>query len=138
MSNPVTSSPSISLPDAEKLNVLRRLDQFRQWHSLDDKRYCLVCGKIVTGQHIQVAGGTRGKGALRLSCPSERCNSIPMDWVLPTDEILARVEMLGANEPEAAASTPINHGRMPQRPHETHHGIAAQLRNFASYFNSRS
>jgi hypothetical protein len=90
--------PSISLPDAEKLNVLRRLDQLRQWHSLDDKRYCLVCGKIITGHQIQVAGGTRGNGALRLSCPSERCNSIPMDWMLPTDEILARVEMLAAKE----------------------------------------
>jgi len=134
----VVLSPSSSLPDAEKLNVLRRLDQFRQWHSLDDKRYCLVCGKIITGQQIQVAGGARGDGALRLSCPSERCNSIPMDWVLLTDEILARVEMLAAEEHEAATSTPINHSRMPERPHETHHGITAQLRNFASHFNRRS
>ena len=68
------SSRSISLPDAEKLNVLRLRDQFRPWHSLDDKRYCLVCGKIITGHQIQVAGGTRGNRALRLSCPSEHCN----------------------------------------------------------------
>ncbi len=74
-------SPSISLPDAEKLNVLRLLDHLRQWHSLDDKRYCLVCGKIITGQQIQVASGTRGNGALRLSCPSDGCNSIPIDWM---------------------------------------------------------
>src|SRR4029450_6678448 len=141
MSNPVALSPSISLLDAEKLNVLRRLDQFRQWHSLDDKRYCLVCGKIITGQQIQVAGDTAGNGALRLKCPSTRCNSIPMDWALPTDEILGRVEMLAAKEHEAATSTPINHGRTinhsrtPNRRHETHHAIAMQLRNFASYFN---
>jgi hypothetical protein len=134
----VALSPSISLPDAEKLNVLRRLDQFRQWDSLDDKRYCLVCGKIIIGQQIQVAGGTRGIGALRLSCPSEHCNSIPVDWALPTEEILARAEMLAAKEHEAATSTPINHGRMPERPRETHHGVAAQLRNFASYFNRHS
>jgi len=88
MSKPVALSPSISLSDAEKLNILRRLDQFRQWHWLDDKRYGLVCGKIITGRQIQVAGGTRGNGALRLSCPSDRCNSIPMDWALPTDEML--------------------------------------------------
>src|SRR5215475_7436510 len=138
MSNPVALSPLTSLPDAEKLNVLRRLDQFRQWHSLDDKRYCLVCGKIITGHQIQVAGGIRSNGTLRLSCPSDRCNSIPMDWVLPTDEILARVEMLAAEEHEAATSTPISHGRMPDRPHETHHGIAAQLRTFVSYFNRHS
>ena len=138
MTNSVAFSPLTSLPDAEKLNVLRRLDQFRQWQSLDDKRYCLVCGKIITGQQIQVAGGTRGNGAVRPSCPSERCNSIPLDWVLPTDEILARVEMLAAKEHEAATSTPINHGRMPNRRHETHHGIAAQLRTFVSYFNRHS
>jgi len=50
MSNTVELYPSIGFPDAEKLNVLRQLDQFRQWHSLDDKRYCLICGKIITGQ----------------------------------------------------------------------------------------
>jgi hypothetical protein len=131
-------SPSISLPDAEKLNVLRRLDQLRQWHSLDDKRYCLVCGKIITGHQIRVVVGTRSNRALRLSCPSDRCNSIPIDWMLPTDEILARVEMLAAKEQhEAATSTRINHGRMPNRRHETH-GIAAQLRTFVSYFNRHS
>src|SRR4030095_3973810 len=100
-------SPSISLPDAEKLNALRRLDQLRQWHSLDDKRYCLVCGKLITGRQIQVAGGTRGNGALRLSCPTEGCNSIPVDWVLPTDEILARVEKLAAEERKASALKPV-------------------------------
>jgi hypothetical protein len=131
-------SPSISLPDAEKLSVLRRLDQLRQWHSLDDKRYCLVCGKIITGQQIQVAGDTAGNGALRLKCPSTRCNSIPMDWALPTDEILGRVEMLAAKEHEAATSTRINHGKMPNRRHETHHGIAGQLRTFVSYFDRHS
>jgi hypothetical protein len=83
----VALSPSIILSDADKLDTLRRLDQFRQWRSLDEKRYCLVCGEIVTGRRIQVAGGTRGNGSLRINCPTKRCNSIPMDWVLPTDEI---------------------------------------------------
>ena len=83
-------SPPTLLSDADKLDALRRLDQFREWHSLDDKRFCLVCGKIITGWQIQVACDTPGNGPLRLSCPTEKCNSIPMDWVLPTDEILAR------------------------------------------------
>src|SRR2546423_11706736 len=74
-------SPPVNLADPEKLDVLCRLDQFRQWRSLEEKRYCLVCGNIINGRQIQVAGGTRGNGALRLSCPTERCNSIPMDWV---------------------------------------------------------
>jgi len=94
------------LTDEEKLEVLRRLDQFRQWHSLEEKRYCLVCGTLISGRKIQVGGGTRGNGPLRLSCPTERCNSIPMDWVLPTDEILAKVERLAEEERKAAATKP--------------------------------
>lgn len=83
---------SVALSESEKLEALRRLDQFREWRSLDDKRFCLVCGKIVTGRQIQVAGDIRGDGPLRANCPTERCNSIPMDWALPTDEILAAAE----------------------------------------------
>src|SRR5213079_769551 len=99
------SSP-VTLSEIDKLDVLCRLDQFRQWRSLDEKRFCLVCGKIITGRQIQVAGGTRGNGPLRLSCPTERCNSIPMDWVLPTDEILAKVERLAEEERKASALKP--------------------------------
>lgn len=94
----MTSSPPAPLSDAEKLAALRRLDQFREWPSLDEKRYCLVCAKIITGRQIQVAGDTRGDGPQRLNCPTERCNSIPMDWALPTDEILAAAETVPPNE----------------------------------------
>jgi hypothetical protein len=97
----VTLSTAASLADDEKLEVLRRLDQFRHWHSLDEKRYCLVCGELISGRQIQVDGGTRGNGPLRLSCPTERCNAIPMDWVLPTNEVLAKVEKLIAEERNA-------------------------------------
>jgi hypothetical protein len=102
-------SEAVALPvstrfsDDEKLEALRQLDQFRQWHSLDDKRYCLVCGKIITGREIQLTGGTRGNGSLRVSCPTDGCNSIAMDWVLPTSEILAKVEKLAE---EARKVTP--------------------------------
>ena len=95
-------SPLNTLSDADKLDVLRRLDQFREWRSLDDKRFCLVCGKIINGWQIQIAGGTRGNGPLRLSCPTERCNSIPMDWVLPTDELVALAETATAEEHNTA------------------------------------
>jgi hypothetical protein len=95
-------SPPTPLADTDKLAALQRLDQFRAWRSLDERRYCLVCGKIITGRQIQVAGGTRGNGSLRLTCPTERCNSIPMDWVLPTDEILAVAERATSEECNAA------------------------------------
>lgn len=132
------SSP-ITLSEVDKLDVLRRLDQFRQWRSLDEKRFCLVCGKIITGRQIQVAGGTRGNGPLRLSCPTEGCNSIPMDWVLPTDEILAKVERMVAEEREAVVTTPVSRGNAG---HEAanggHNGIASRLREFAFHFKGRS
>jgi hypothetical protein len=83
----------VHVSDEEKLKLLQRLDQFRHWHSLDDERYCLVCGKIINGHQIQLLGGTRANGPLRVVCPTERCHSIPMDWVLPTAEILADITM---------------------------------------------
>lgn len=132
------SSP-ITLSEIDKLDVLRRLDKFRQWRSLDEKRYCLVCGKIITGGQIQVTGGSRGNGPLRLNCPTERCNSIPMDWVLPTDEILAKVEKMVAEEREAAVTTSVSRGNGGHEPSNVeHNGIASRLREFAFHFNRRS
>ena len=84
----------IELSGAEKLEMLQRLDRYRKWSSLDEKRYCLACGHIIDGHSILVVGGTRGTGALRLICPTERCHSIPMDWVIPNDQLLARMSML--------------------------------------------
>ena len=93
----------IDLSDEDKLEALRKLDQFRQWCSLDDTRYCLVCGEIITGRQIIAIGGTRGNGPLRIKCPTERCNSIPMDWVLPANEMLANVAMRQAIRRDGAA-----------------------------------
>src|SRR6266478_2194127 len=137
----VTLSEATRLSDGEKLEVLRRLDQFRHWHSLEDKRYCLVCGKLIAGRQIQVAGGTRGNGPLRLSCPTERCNSIPMDWVLPTDEVLAKVERLAAEERKASALKPaavtIGNGKT-VRTDKAHNDIMSRLLKFAFAFKRYS
>lgn len=113
----------IKLPDAQKLESLQRLDQFRKWRSLDDKRYCLACGSIITGSEIHVVGGTRGTGPLRVICPTERCNSIPMDWVLPTDEVLAKFTALAAERRNVSASR-FRFGRRDS-------SIASRLRRFA-------
>jgi hypothetical protein len=137
VSQTVTLSTAARLSDDEKLEVLRRLDQFRQWHSLDEKRYCLVCGNLITGRQIRVSGGTRGNGPLQLSCPTERCNSIPMDWVLPTDEILAKVEKLAEEERKASALKPAaitigNGKRVPS--HKPHNDFMSRLLKFALPF----
>jgi hypothetical protein len=135
----MTLSSPIKLSDQEKLDVLCRLDQFRHWGSLEEKRYCLVCGKIITGRQIEVAGGTRGNGALRLSCPTERCNSIPMDWVLPTDEIIAKFEMMAAKEHKAAELRPVARANgMRESPKTEPNGIASRFRKFAFHFKGAS
>jgi hypothetical protein len=122
----VALSPPLALSDADKLDALRRLDQFREWRSLDDKRFCLVCGKIITGGQIQVAGGIRGNGTLRLTCPTEQCNSIPMDWALLTDEILVAVETATSEEPNVPSPMAADRGE--------EHGATSQLKKLATHF----
>ena len=118
-------APAPPLSDSDRLDALRRLDQFREWHSLDDKRYCLVCGKIITGWQIQVAGGRQGNGPLQVSCPTERCNSIPMDWALPKDEVLAVAEIVTLGERSVAASSAAGSA--------VEHGLASQVLKIAAH-----
>jgi hypothetical protein len=66
--------------------VIETHEHAGQFQRVDEKRYCLVCGKIITGWEIQVIGGTRENGPRRIICPTERCNAMPIDWVEPTDE----------------------------------------------------
>jgi hypothetical protein len=113
----------IELPVAEKLELLQRLDRFRKWQSLDEKRYCLACGRIIEGHDILIVGGTRGTWPLRLICPSRGCHSIPMDWVIPTDEVLARMSRMEEKETSPRRSTP------PRR-----EKLTARLRKFALQF----
>jgi len=87
----MTALAPLELAEKDKLQVLQRLDQFRTWRSLDEKRYCLACGKVISGEQIQVIGSARGTGPLRIICPTPDCHSIPMDWVLPTDEVLIQI-----------------------------------------------
>jgi hypothetical protein len=113
----------IALSSAEKLEILQRLDRYRKWHSLDEKRYCLACGRIIAGHEILVVGGTRGTGPLRLVCPSRGCHSIPMDWVIPNDEVLARMSML--EEEETAPPKTVVHAR---------EKFTTRLKRFATQF----
>jgi hypothetical protein len=77
MCQTVALSTGTRLSNHEKLEVLQRLDQFRQWHSLEEKRYCLVCGKLITGQEVQVTDRTRGNGPQRLSLSDGRLQFNP-------------------------------------------------------------
>lgn len=113
----------LELSDTEKLDLLRRLDRYRKWQSLDEKRYCLACGQIIDGHDIFVVGGTRGTGPLRLTCPTRNCHSIPMDWVIPTEEVLSRMSMLEEKVVVPAKKVVRSRGK-----------FGTRLRQFASHF----
>lgn len=45
----------------------------------------------MTGRQIEIVGGTRETGRLRLVCPTESCISAPNDWVLPDEGSAATI-----------------------------------------------
>jgi hypothetical protein len=65
------------LPD-EKLAILQMADPRRKWHSLDDRRVCVLCDRAITGRQIEVIRDAAGAYSLR--CPTQGCPSLPSDW----------------------------------------------------------
>ena len=94
----MASSSATTVSDAEKLETLRRADELRQWRSLDEERYCLVCGEVITGRQVEVASTADATGRVRLNCPTEGCLSVPMHWTRATSEILTQMQTMTAEE----------------------------------------
>jgi hypothetical protein len=67
----------------ERLILLRKLDPFRKWESLDDQRFCRCCHKFISGRQIEVIS-TPGE-QVRLTCPTPNCSSTVEDWVYPNE-----------------------------------------------------
>src|ERR1700756_2708730 len=107
--------PTTEFSDEDKLKILQGSYLFRKWRSLDDKRYCLACAKIITGREMQVIGGTTDSGQLRVVCPTPDCNSIPLDWVLPTSEVLAKFASQFLEQRPAVAEEAQSAGQKTQR-----------------------
>ena len=80
---PVSISAPVRLTVEDKLEALRKLDPNHQWDCLDDQRYCTRCDHLISGRQIEVAGGTRAHGPLRLECPTPGCIATPADWANP-------------------------------------------------------
>ena len=76
----MTSLSPLRLSLEDKLDALRKLDPSGNWQSLDDQRFCTRCEHIITGRQIEVAGGTRAHGPLRLECPTTGCTGTPETW----------------------------------------------------------
>jgi hypothetical protein len=111
----VPSLNDLNLALSEKLGILRRLDHFRSWRSLDDKRYCLGCDRIIRGGELRMIGNLNNPASLRLMCPTDECPSIPMDWALSPNDAMARLSRhAGEKIPVAAplSERPPWSGRM--------------------------
>jgi hypothetical protein len=78
------SSP-VRLDPSDRLILLRRLDRFRNWQSLDDRRFCRCCHKFISGRQIEVIDATAADEALRVACPTTDCPSNVEDWVYPNE-----------------------------------------------------
>ncbi|HZR78694.1 MAG TPA: hypothetical protein VFA58_05760 [Chthoniobacterales bacterium] len=113
----------IEVSAAERLEILQRLDRYRKWQALEEKRYCLACGQIIDGHEILIVGGTRGTGPLRLVCPTHGCHSIPIDWVIPTEAVLARMESSGTANFATTKAVP-----------RARENFYVRLRRFATHF----
>jgi hypothetical protein len=66
------------LSPEERLNILRAGDRLRKWRSLDDKRICLLCERVITGQQIEIWRDHRGRYLLK--CPTNGCPAIAAHW----------------------------------------------------------
>jgi hypothetical protein len=64
----------------QHLELLRMTDKKRKWHSLDDKRVCLVCERIFTGRQIEIMRDRRGRYVFQ--CPTPGCPSDFSHWLL--------------------------------------------------------
>jgi len=65
------------LPE-EKLAILQAADSRRRWHSLDDRRVCVLCDRTITGRQVEVR--VESSGTVSVHCPTEGCQSVPSDW----------------------------------------------------------
>jgi hypothetical protein len=65
------------LNSTERLDVLRQMDNHREWFSLDDKRICAICETVIDGRRIEIVGKP---GAYSFHCPTKGCPSNFSHW----------------------------------------------------------
>ena len=78
--NVMNDSLPLKLLPEDKLDLLRYLDEFRFWHSLEDERRCTRCKHTITGKQLLVFEANETRGKLRLQCPTPGCPSGPSEW----------------------------------------------------------
>jgi len=82
-------SPPLTLSPEDKLDIIRYLDEFRFWRSLDDERRCTRCHEKITGRQVLVLDRPGTRGRMRLQCPTPGCASVPSEWVYANPVLFA-------------------------------------------------
>lgn len=104
----------LTLTSEEQLLALRELDIFHRWESIDERRYCCRCDKIITGRQIKVFARPRSHDPSRLECPTEGCLSVPLEWIIldplvepartpPTVPLVPRPEVIAEARPHRSS-----------------------------------
>src|SRR6476646_8506822 len=62
----------------DRLSILRAGDSFTSWHSLDDQRDCVLCGRKSKGRQVDIRRLPGGK--FKLCCPPVGGLSTPHQW----------------------------------------------------------
>lgn len=63
----------------KRLEILRLTDFERRWYSVDDKRFCVICERLISGRDIRIFGEP---GNYSLGCPTEDCPGNFSHWLL--------------------------------------------------------
>jgi hypothetical protein len=69
----------VDLTPEDRLAVLRMADSERKWSSLDNRRLCLHCHRLMTGRQIEITCTQHGQYVLH--CPTTNCTSAPSEWI---------------------------------------------------------
>jgi hypothetical protein len=62
----------------DRLAVLQEADGHRKWYSLDDRRVCVLCDRVISGRMIDIWQDSHG--SYHLHCPTPGCPATPRDW----------------------------------------------------------
>ena len=62
----------------DKLVALQESDSYRKWYSLDDRRVCVLCEKLINGRMIDVWQDKIG--TYLVHCPTPGCPGTARDW----------------------------------------------------------
>lgn len=76
-----------NIPPEDRLDILRTADPFRKWRSLDDRRICVLCDRVITGRQLSVSRDSNG--VVSLACPTSGCQSSPREWVYPGNPLVS-------------------------------------------------